>query len=1104
MTKGMLTDILREIRKSGNRFISILCIVAIGVAFFSGLRSSAPDMAYTVDKYFDDYNMCDIQIISPLGLTDEDIAEIKSTDGVENVQAGYIADAVTDFGGMETIIRLHSLPNGYVSSSDSDIYINRIELTDGRLPETANEIIIENQDNMAVQYDVKLGDRVIFKSETASGLKITEFTVVGLAKSPLYLTYEMGVSQTLNNREINLFAYIPQDAFEQTNPYIEGEIIYTEAVVTVMGARDLNSFYDKYDDLVEQIKSKLENVSVNRCAVRDEQLHDYAQQQLDAAQKLYDTKKSEYETQISNAKQQLDDAYKEIILGEAKLETTEKIYKSKITDAEQDIKDAEKNISDSNQAIKTAESALKTVEEQYARYNNSNINAIKLLNQFSDRIQQLSDKNSSERQKIQQKAQNPDVTDKQNIIYSNMLREYDKFDTLLRDTKSLSDEMNSDVNQLTAMYNEKMTQAKNAVSSAKKQLAQSKKQLSTAKKELSKQKSALNNALSSGRKKLENARKEYEQGKETFEKQKAEGLKLLQEAEIQLKSMERKIEQIETEAWYVLDRNTNYGYVSYSSTLDSMNAMSELLPIIFIFVAILVCMTTMNRMIDEQRSIIGVYKALGYSNTAISLKYIIYVLCAGLIGCIIGFVAGTGLFPTAVYSAWSSMYSQPQVMIHTFHPSILIFSLVFGMGAMGITAYLTCRRELVSVPSSLMRPKAPKYGKKILLERIKPLWNMLSFSQKVTMRNIFRYKKRLYMTVIGIFGCTSLLLCGLGMSDTINSIVGNQYGEIFKFNITFTADSEDSEAYGIISNSDITDGFIRVGCKNTMAQNHKNPRTSDESVSLYVTEDPQEFYKFVTLRNRITGERLELDSSGIIITQKLANTLGLSVGDSIDITCDGMTKYIEISGITENYVLHYAYMTQEAYTEAFVYPAELSSVFVKVNDSASDVQYNELTEELSSLPEITSLMAIDSIAATYSTQFTSLNQIVMLIILCAAALAFVVLYNLTNVNISERMREIATIKVLGFKNKETALYVYRENFILTLLGALPGMFGGIVMHRFIISQIEQPEVMFGYSIKPLSYLLAILLTCTFSILVMICTYPKLKKIPLAESLKSVE
>ncbi|MDD6395685.1 MAG: FtsX-like permease family protein [Firmicutes bacterium] len=1104
MTKCMLTDLLREIRKSGNRFLSILCIVAIGVAFFSGLRASAPDMAHTVDKYFDDYNMCDIQIISPLGLTDDDISAIKNTDGVENVQAGYITDAVTDFGGMETVLRLHSLPDGYVSNSDSERYINRIELTDGRLPEAANEIIIENQDNMAVPYDVKPGDTVELKPETANGLKITEFTVVGLAKTPLYLTYEMGISQTLNNRKINLFAYIPEDAFEQTSPFIDGETIYTEAVVTVKGARKLNSFDDDYTDIVAQIKSRLENVSVDRGAARAKQLRDYAQRQLDAAKKLYDTKKAEYEKQIVNGKQQLDDAYRKITMGEAELETTEKIYRTKIADAEQDIKYAEKNISDSSQAIKTAEAALKLVESQYQNYHNSNINAMKLLGQFSNSVQQLSDKNSSERRKIQQKEQNPDVTDDQRKIYSDMLAKYDKFDALLRDTQSLHAEMTNDVNQLTDMYNDKITQAKNAVSSAKQRLAQSKKQLSSAKKELAKQKSALSSALSNGQKKLENGRKEYEQGKKEFEKQKVEVFKLLREAEIQLRSAEKQIEQIETASWYVFDRSLNYGYVSYNSTLDSMNAMSKLLPIIFIFVAVLVCMTTMNRMIDEQRGIIGVYKALGYSNAAISCRYIIYVLCAGLLGCLIGFALGTGIFPTAVYSAWSSMYSQPSEIIHTFRPSIFIFSLAFGTGAMGITAYITCRRELVSVPSLLMRPKAPKYGKKILLERIKPLWNLLSFSQKVTMRNIFRYKKRLFMTVIGIFGCSSLLLCGLGMSDTINSIVGNQYGEIFKFNITFTSDSEDSEAYGIISDSDITDGFIRVGYKNAMAQNVKNPRTSDESVSLYVTENPQEFYSFVTLRSRVTGDPLELDSSGIIITEKLANTLGLSAGDNIDITCDGITKRIEIAGVTENYVLHYAYMTQEAYTEAFAYPAELSSVFVKVINSDSDAQYNALTEKLSSLPEVTSLMAIDCIAATYSTQFTSLNQIVMLVILCAAALAFVVLYNLTNVNISERLREIATIKVLGFKNKETALYVYRENLILTLFGALPGLGGGIVMHRFIISQIEQPEVMFGYSIHTLSYLLAILLTCVFAILVMICTYPKLKKISLSESMKSVE
>lgn len=1134
MTKSLFKDLIREIWKSKNRFISILCIVAIGVAFFAGLKSSAPDMAYTIDNYFDEYNIQDLQIISPLGLTEEDIQAIREVDGVESVQPGFLTDVVTVLNDTELVFRLHSLPNNYVSDSDAgslDSYINRLNLKEGRLPEKPDEIVVQLPETMAGGYTVKIGDVLKFSSGTSTVLTdgtlyYDEYTVVGLITTPLYLTYEMGTSQTISNKTISLFAYIPEAAFDYKNMYLENENVYLEAVVTIKDAKKMECFDDDtYQVLIDKVKSKVENVAVDRAMKRADQLREYAQGQLDDAQAKYDKESANYEKQIADAQKMLDDSYKKLTNGDAELKSEQAIYEAKIADAEADIKAAEKQITESEKAIKEGEAALNKAQKEYNDALAENKDSIQRLDNIAKTTKELAAKSDENRKAIQQKLNDPDLSPEDRVTYMEMLAMYDEYDELLQEASKGLNELNNGVSEIMKVYEAQLSSAKRTLNESKAELAKGKKDLANGKAELKRQKANAQSAFRNGKAKLEAAWKQYYAGKKDFEKQKLSGKAQLESAEDQLATAQRQIDQIEEASWFVFDRNYNYGYASYDNTVSSMSAMAQFLPVFFILVAILVCMTTMTRMIDEQRGIIGTYKALGYSNASISAKYILYVLIASIAGSVIGAVVGIKLFPYAVYNAWSAMYSQPKDIMQAVHPSIIISSFAITTLAMVLTAYFVCRSELNSVPSALMRPKAPKLGKAIFLERIPFFWNHLNFSQKVTARNIFRYKKRLCMTIIGIMGCTALLLCGLGMNDTISSVVKNQYGEIFKFGISYSYTAVDNSTLAslsntssdeedildqrialdkLVSNSDIVDSYTRIGSISVTAENKNGNNGNNESVTLYVTEDAANLTDYIVLRNRASGTPLELSDNGIIITEKLADRLDVSIGDSIDVTSNSMTKKLEVTGITENYVQHYAYMTQEAYKETFWYTVDQNTILINVKDSVTDKQYKELVNQISDSPAASSVMALNSIADSFDEQFTSLNQIVMLIIICAALLAFVVLYNLTNINVSERLREIATIKVLGFKNKEVAIYVYSENLILTLMGAVLGLSGGVVLHRFIIKMIEQKNVMFGYVIEPLSFVNAILLTCAFSIVVMIYMYRSLVNIPMVESLKSVE
>ena len=599
--------------------------------------------------------------------------------------------------------------------------------------------------------------------------------------------------------------------------------------------------------------------------------------------------------------------------------------------------------------------------------------------------------------------------------------------------------------------------------------------------------------LEEGRQELDDGWQEYEDGKQEAEQELADGWQEIMDGRDELASLERP-------EWYVLGRGTNVGYASFEGDCDRMESLSTVFPTMFFLVAALVALTTMTRMVDEERGVIGAYKALGYGRLRIASKYLIYAAVPSVLGSLFGIVLGNQTLPRICWSAYLMMYRGPDLLV--VHQPVFntIGCVASAACTLGATAF-ACRSELRETPASLLQPKAPKAGKRIFLEYIRPLWKRLRFTQKVTCRNLFLYKRRLFMTIVGIAGATGLLLTGFGIKDSVSGIVEKQYSEIYLYDtIVSLKDNEVSDGAREILDGDSFDGWMTVMKKST------DLMAGDASYSGYVLvpENAEDLGTYINLRDRKTGESVEFTEGSVLVTEKLAGLLGVDVGGTITIENEsGRRVDFTVTGIVENYVYHYLYISPELYesemNEPFE-PSEIDAVCVETDGEAREAIAAQLQEQ----EGVATAGFTEDTRASFDDLVESLNSIILVIIFCAGALAFVVLYNLTNINVTERQRELATIKVLGFRDGEVAGYIYRETSLLTILGCAVGLAFGVFMHSFVIQTVEVDMVMFGRTVEPLSFVYSALLTLLFAVIVDLVMYPKLKKIDMVESLKSVD
>ena len=1087
MPKTFLKNIFLEMKSSLGRFLSILSIVAIGVAFFAGVKASAPDMKYSADQYFDQQNLQDIQIYSTLGLTKEDVKAIQEIKGVKTAEGVFSMDVLTQKENTQLVLKLFSLPDKQ--------NVNTIRLIDGRMPKKENECLLEAESATNQLFGgLKIGDTITLTSGTetpiSDSLKSDTYTIVGTCYTPTYLSYQKGSSE-IGSGNLDSFIFVPE-----TNILSE---YYTEVDVLVKGAKEYNSYDEEYFDVIDPVLQRIEKIADDQIEIRIQE----SQDALNEQKKEFDTQIQDASSQIEEAKEKLTQGQNELDQGSQQLAASRNQLDSGWADYYNSLAllDNLPTLENAIAEIEKGESSLPQVNEGIAQIQSG----LDLLIQKQSELQETYDQAIQTKPTLEatlkaieeQLALDPENTilQTQKETVSNQLS---LIEQAITGYESIGPQIESLQSQLTNLQNTK-AQIENGIAQ-KATLISQRDALYNAQVQLQEAYNQLVEGeaqYASGLQEIENAKQELQDGQaqlnkniEEFESQKQSGSEQIDEAQ-------KQIDELEGE-WIVLDRNSHYSYRDYGACADRMDGIAAVFPVFFFMVAALVCMTTMTRMVDEQRNEIGTLKALGYSKFQIASKYLIYALIASLIGCGLGCSIGMYIFPTVIFSAWNMLYNLETIHF-LWQPGLILLASGSVTGITLLATILSIYSELMEVPSQLMRPKASKAGKKILLERIKPLWNRLSFLHKVTARNIFRYKKRFFMTIIGIAGCSALLVSGFGINDSIGDIARQQYGNIYLYNATIGTD-QDNES--LQSEIEKIKGVHEVFKEQQLAGTAYY-EDEDHTVSLHIIQDKKHFSDFTSLKNH-KNEALKLNDNGAMISQKLADKMGLEVGDDITITGTNDQKIVmKVKGIFENYVGHHIYVTS-AYFDTLDYAEKPDSIYMIKTDKQTEAFEEKLGNRLMKLDGVNSVTFYSSLQKNFTDMISSISFVVVVLVISAAALAFVVLYNLSNVNISERVREIATIKVLGFTKKEVNQYVNREGILLSIMGACIGLVIGIGLHHLIMNLAEMDDVMFGRTILPISYIYSFLLTMLFTFIVNFFMSFKLKKIQMVESLKAVE
>lgn len=1077
MPKVFFKNILQEIRHSFGRFFSILCIVMIGVAFFAGVKASAPDMKYSADQYFDKYNVQDIQVYSTLGLTQDDLKEIKKINGVEDAEPVFSIDTLTQKDSTQLVMKVISLAD--------DQSINKVRLVDGRMPKKENECIIEaGSVSNQLFGNFEIGDTITLTSGTeddlSDTLKNTEYTVVGTCYNPNYLSYEKG-SSSIGNGEVGNFMYV-----KDSNIKVD---YFTEIDVTVKGAKDINTYDDAYFDLVEPVVDKIEAIADDRIDVRIAE----NQKEIDDAQKELDEQINDAQAQIDNGYAQIQDGYAEIqsneqqlISAKAQLDSGWAEYYQNITvldniptleQAIAQIEQGEASLPGLQANLEQINTNLANIEEDYQL---ATANYQTLLDTRSD-LEQLLQTVEDEDIKKQITTKLNDIN-KQIVGAEQVINAYTTLNTSKAQVEDAINQINSGIAQKPTLIaqRDQLYAARDQLNAAYNKLVSGQAEYESGLAQLNDAKNTLSSSLS-----------ELEQIQNQLNTEKTENQQKIDDAQSE-------IDKLEAE-WITLDRNSHYSYRDYGACADRMDGIAQVFPVFFFLVAALVCMTTMTRMVDEQRNEIGTLKALGYSKVQISSKYLLYALIASILGSILGCLVGMILFPYVIFTAWNTLYNLETIKF-AFQPGLMLVASGSVIGITLLATLYSIYSELIEVPSQLMRPKAAKIGKKIILERIPFIWNHLSFLRKVTARNIFRYKKRFFMTVIGIAGCSALLVAGFGINDSISDIVHQQYEVINHFEASINVSNIDDNIEQTLKKQK---GVTDIMEEDTLPVT-ANIADKDASVTVHIVDDKNLLKDFTTLKSINDDQEVSLNSKGAVISQKMAEKMEKGIGDTITFK-DANDNEIEvkITDIYENYVGHNIYVTRDLY-DTWNSNAELTKTYLlKTNDTSDDFEH-QLGQKLMDINGVDSVTFYSSLQENFTDMIASISMVVVVLVISAAALAFVVLYNLSNVNISERTREIATIKVLGFTSRETSQYVNRESILLTMIGAAVGLIVGIFLHNLIMNLAEMDDIMFGRTIKPISFVISFALTMVFASIINLVMQRKLKQIQMVESLKAVE
>ena len=1110
MPHALFTEITRTIKGSLARFLAIAGIVALGCGFFAGLKMASPDMQEAAHTFYANQHLYDLRVISTLGLSEKDVHALASVEGVEAVMPSRTVDVMATLTSSQSTARVSSFRSGE---------LNQPIVVEGRLPQGPYECVMSADPKKRA--DISLGQQIELP-DTSNGvhLKGGSYTVVGFVNAPTYPYVSNFGTTSLGNGIVQQFVYVTEDAFANDDPY-------TEAYLTVQGATSYKSGSSDYQSAVDSVAERIAQMNPSLASLRLQELKDDAQAQLDEARQKLEQSRQEAADKLRDAQKKLDDAEAQISAQQQKLADGQRQYdagRQQLTAsryrAEQQFAHAEAQIAASEAQIAQGTAELSAGEARYqaglAAFNAGQATFIQQKSAFEAgrdaflvglAAQGITDSTLEEAQQQLNALGLP--TSQADALLATQAQISAAEAELASQQQTLA-AAREELDQRTAQLHE----AESQVAQARQDLAEARlataDQLSAAQDKLAASLSRLN----AGQTALQNAETQTNEGRQSLEDQRAEVEKQLADGQAKIDEAQKKIDELKEPDVYVLDRTKEIGVAAYQADSERINDIANVFPLMFFLVAALVSLTSMTRMVSEERTLIGVHKALGYSTAQIAAKYLLYALLASLLGAVIGIACLSQVLPGVIISAYGSIYTIPNGGAP--YSIQLDSALLSGLSGIGITLLSTMAAVLSSLkeePSSLMLPKAPKAGSKILLERVEPLWSRLSFSWKVTIRNLVRYKRRLIMTLVGIAGCTALLLVAFGLRDSISDIIDNQWPAIshYDYIVGMTSDVSEEEADQI--NAELNQvgatNIHRITRENVLLESSTQKAGSLTRTTIMTSNSLQDLAGLATLRNRLSGQAIELGEDSVVITEKLAKRLGVGVGDTVQVyaqdrigNVSGEPSTLTITGVAENYVGSYLYLGPSAWHS------------LGIQDQAADGWYATLPEDQATreafgekLINQTGVATVDDVneaIRTYRESLAVVNRVVAILIVAAALLAFIVLYNLTNINIEERIREIASLKVLGFTRHEVDAYVFREIALLAIFGAFFGLVLGTYLEGFVVQTAEIDLVMFGRAIHAPSYWFAFGLTLVFSLLVYVAMRPKLKNIDMVESLKSVE
>lgn len=1118
----LLHQTLRSIHTTFSRFLAIVAIVALGTGFFAGLMMTGPDMRQAMDTYYDDNHVWDIRLISTLGFSNDDIHQFDNVEGVRACMPNHTVDAIARMNDTQVAVRVSSFDttmaqqfvdeHAYAAKDSSFDFLNRFQLVAGRLPQSPDECLAAAY---APHAQLSEGDIVDITSANEDLDKIfstRHLRVVGTITSPLYPYTRSFGSTTIGSGSIDQYIFVPTSTFQQDFPY-------TELYISVEGADSVQSNSDAYKNIVGATKERLEAQKDRMSVFRQHEVQELAQSKLDEKKTEFEQQKDEAfekleagESELARKHDKLRESWRKYTQGTSKLKASREAFELQKAASQNKLSQAQTRLATQEETlISTLRAQGMDVSslEQAQTVLESHLQALKEKQNQQNVDNRVVDENSSEQSpehiRSNSNQQLATLGDNRQSIQQDKTRAI--MATAREHVSAPYEEIQRVQQQLAGVQ---------ALIAAKAKLqderAVADKKLTHAEQELVQAQAKLDASYV----RLQEGQKKYDEGARVLAQRKQDLDDKFATVQKQLDDAQETIDTTDLPDMYILDRSQHEGAAIYHADTERMDALARVFPFMFFLVAALVSLTTMTRMVEDERILIGTYKALGYSTIQIATKYLIYALLAAGIGSVLGVGVLCQVLPLIIMKAYSVIYAIPLLLPPLpIKADVALFSAGLGIGITLIATICSVLSSLREQPAPLMLPRAPKAGKRILLERIRPLWHRISFSWKVTLRNLFLYKKRLFMTVIGIAGCTALLLVGFGLHDAIWDIINKQYVDITHYQMTVglndhANDLDVQHVKDVLNQHPEIEHIDRVHTAH-MAAKGEDDTLSSTHVDVVVPQSLDIFNKSITLKNRIGGKQVPFDESSVVISEKLATLHHLRVGDTLVLfdrdkvgNSVGAGHKLTITGICENYVGTTVYIAPTIFAKISSSPVMYETLFIQAPDLKPGEQQQNIASELHSCDDVSLVAFSDETISLYRNMISVVDYVVAVLIISAILLAFIVLYNLTNINIEERLREIASLKVLGFTKREIYAYIFREVFLLSLLGDVFGLGVGVYLERFVVATAEVDYVMFSRTIHLESFVIAFVLTLVFTGLILLVMTPKLNRIDMVESLKSVD